>query len=351
MTEGMFKVLLWVFAATVFALAEGARGQRVPCYFVFGDSVFDNGNNNDLNTSAKVNYSPYGMDLARGPTGRFSNGRNIPDFIAELMRFSDYIPPFTGASPEQAHTGLNYASGSAGILEDTSYHLLLYVQGARKVALFGVSKLGCTPRMIASHGGGMGCAAEVNKAVEPFNVKLKALVREFNTNFADAKFTFVDMYTGQTPFAYAALGARKVALFGVSKLGCTPRMIASHGGGMGCAAEVNKAVEPFNVKLKALVREFNTNFADAKFTFVDMYTGQTPFAYAALGFAVTQKSCCTVESGEELCAANKPVCAFRDRYVYWDNVHSTERANMFVAKAAFAGIVAFPYSIALLGIV
>lgn len=45
-------------------------------------------------------------------------------FLAELMRFSDYIPPFTGASPEQAHTGLNYASGGAGILEDTSYHLV-----------------------------------------------------------------------------------------------------------------------------------------------------------------------------------------------------------------------------------
>lgn len=81
MAEGMFKALLWGFAATVFAMAEAARGQRVPCYFVFGDSVFDNGNNNALNTTAKVNYSPYGIDFARGPTGRFSNGRNIPDFI------------------------------------------------------------------------------------------------------------------------------------------------------------------------------------------------------------------------------------------------------------------------------
>lgn len=78
----MFKPLLCVFAATVFAMAEMARGhERVPCYFVFGDSVFDNGNNNYLNTLAKVNYSPYGIGFARGPTGRFSDGRNIPDFI------------------------------------------------------------------------------------------------------------------------------------------------------------------------------------------------------------------------------------------------------------------------------
>jgi len=82
----------------------------------------------------------------------------------------------------------------------------LYVLGARKVAVFGVSKLGCTPRMIASHGGGNGCAAEVNKAVEPFNKNLKALVYEFNRDFADAKFTFVDIFSGQSPFAFFMLG-------------------------------------------------------------------------------------------------------------------------------------------------
>ncbi|KAG7636668.1 GDSL lipase/esterase [Arabidopsis thaliana x Arabidopsis arenosa] len=268
MAEAIFKALLLVIATTAFATTEAALGQRVPCYFVFGDSVFDNGNNNVLNTSAKVNYSPYGIDFARGPTGRFSNGRNIPDIIAELMRFSDYIPPFTGASPEQAHIGINYASGGGGIREETSQHLSLYV-----------------------------------------------------------------------------LGARKVAVFGVSKLGCTPRMIASHGGGNGCAAEVNKAVEPFNKNLKALVYEFNRDFADAKFTFVDIFSGQSPFAFFMLGFRVTDKSCCTVKPGEELCATNEPVCPVQRRYVYWDNVHSTEAANMVVAKAAYAGLITSPYSL------
>ena len=81
MAEVIFKALLWVIAAMALIMAEEARTQLVPCYFVFGDSVFDNGNNNDLNTTVKVNYSPYGIDFARGPTGRFSNGRNIPDFI------------------------------------------------------------------------------------------------------------------------------------------------------------------------------------------------------------------------------------------------------------------------------
>ncbi|CAH8262425.1 unnamed protein product [Arabidopsis lyrata] len=343
MAEAMFKTLLLVFAATAIATAEAALGQRVPCYFIFGDSVFDNGNNNVLNTSAKVNYSPYGNDFARGPTGRFSNGRNIPDIIAEQMRFSDYIPPFTGASAEQAHTGINYASGGGGIREETSQHL-----GGR------IS----FKRQIKNHRSMIMTAKvpeeKLNKCLYTINIGSNDYLNNYfmpAPYMTNKKFSF-DEYADSLIRSYRShlkslyvLGARKVAVFGVSKLGCTPRMIASHGGGNGCAAEVNKAVEPFNKNLKALVYEFNRNFADAKFTFVDIFSGQTPFAFFMLGFRVTNKSCCTVKPGEELCATNEPVCPARRWYVYWDNVHSTEAANMVVAKAAFTGLITSPYSL------
>lgn len=55
--------------------------QQVPCLFVLGDSLFDNGNNNNLLTTAKANYPPYGIDFPDGPTGRFTNGRNVADFL------------------------------------------------------------------------------------------------------------------------------------------------------------------------------------------------------------------------------------------------------------------------------
>ena len=84
MVEGVSKIM-WIVVATVFAATTAAtlvaHGEETPCYFVFGDSVFDNGNNNALNTIAKVNYLPYGIDFPEGPTGRFSNGRIIPDVI------------------------------------------------------------------------------------------------------------------------------------------------------------------------------------------------------------------------------------------------------------------------------
>lgn len=54
--------------------------------FVFGDSLFDVGNNNYIKTIPFLlsNSAPYGQTFFHYPTGRFSDGRVIPDFIGEL---------------------------------------------------------------------------------------------------------------------------------------------------------------------------------------------------------------------------------------------------------------------------
>jgi hypothetical protein len=58
---------------------------QVPCLFIFGDSMSDSGNNNNLPTAAKVNYNPYGIDFPNGPTGRFTNGRTTIDIISSIL--------------------------------------------------------------------------------------------------------------------------------------------------------------------------------------------------------------------------------------------------------------------------
>lgn len=52
-------------------------------FFVFGDSLVDNGNNNYLATTARADSYPYGIDYpTHRATGRFSNGLNMPDLIS-----------------------------------------------------------------------------------------------------------------------------------------------------------------------------------------------------------------------------------------------------------------------------
>ncbi|RDX61561.1 GDSL esterase/lipase, partial [Mucuna pruriens] len=95
---------------------------QLRCLYIFGDSYSDNGNNNDLLTSAKSNYLPYGIDFPQGPTGRFTNGKTAIDQIAELLGIQNFPPPFANSTDSFVPEGLNYASGAAGILFETGKH-------------------------------------------------------------------------------------------------------------------------------------------------------------------------------------------------------------------------------------
>lgn len=60
----------------------------VSAIFTFGDSIFDAGNNHfNKNSTAQADFPPYGSSYFHYPTGRFTNGRTVPDFICELFNY------------------------------------------------------------------------------------------------------------------------------------------------------------------------------------------------------------------------------------------------------------------------
>ena len=60
----------------------------VPALFIFGDSVVDAGNNNNLYTIVKANFPPYGRDFKNhSPTGRFCNGKLASDYTGILIKY------------------------------------------------------------------------------------------------------------------------------------------------------------------------------------------------------------------------------------------------------------------------
>lgn len=85
-------ILIW---SSGFAPQAEARA-----FFVFGDSLVDNGNNNYLFTTARADSYPYGVDYpTHRATGRFSNGLNIPDLISNYTSTSpSSISSFTFSS-------------------------------------------------------------------------------------------------------------------------------------------------------------------------------------------------------------------------------------------------------------
>lgn len=60
---------------------------QVPCFFIFGDSLVDNGNNNGILTLSRANYRPYGIDFPEGATGRFTNGRTYVDALGNILNY------------------------------------------------------------------------------------------------------------------------------------------------------------------------------------------------------------------------------------------------------------------------
>lgn len=81
-----FKVLWFISLITLQVLLANSYCTKslVPALYVFGDSSVDAGNNNNLNTAAKANTFPYGIDFNNCSTGRFSNGKTFADIIGEF---------------------------------------------------------------------------------------------------------------------------------------------------------------------------------------------------------------------------------------------------------------------------
>ncbi|KAJ0645683.1 putative triacylglycerol lipase [Helianthus annuus] len=69
----------------------------------------------------------------------------------------------------------------------------LYNLGGRKVALFGLGQLGCTPFIVKNWGyKGKPCADIFSDAEYTFNYRLKTLVDGLNKLKPDARFTFIN---------------------------------------------------------------------------------------------------------------------------------------------------------------
>lgn len=95
--EFVILAFLSFFLLTTKAWSQEQEPQ-VPCFFIFGDSLVDNGNNNGILTLARANYMPYGIDFPQGATGRFTNGRTYVDILGiyffKILRYTDVVYNF-----------------------------------------------------------------------------------------------------------------------------------------------------------------------------------------------------------------------------------------------------------------
>ncbi|KAF8030997.1 hypothetical protein BT93_D0246 [Corymbia citriodora subsp. variegata] len=303
----------------------------VPCYFIFGDSLVDNGNNNNLQTSAKANHAPYGIDLPGvGPSGRFTNGRTMVDFIAQDLGFADFIPPHATASGNDLLRGVNYASASAGILPETGSNLGTHIslddqlqnhQNVTKAIIASVGEAKTTQLLNSClYTVGMGSNDFINNYFVKGSPSSQKTLEQYAT-------LLIDRYTSQLKALYG-FGARKIALFQLGPVGCTPFAVATSGKNA-CVQEMNDAVTIFNNKLRPLVDQLNDAFTDANFTVVNGLAMPTSW----LNVVAAIPCCPTDQTG--LCLPNSTPCLTRSIRAFFDGFHPTETVHRIVAATAY----------------
>ncbi|PSS29030.1 GDSL esterase/lipase [Actinidia chinensis var. chinensis] len=312
---------------------------QVPCYFIFGDSLVDNGNNNLLPTTAKANYPPYGIDFD-GPTGRFCNGRNMADFIAKLLGFANFIPPFATARGQDILMGVNYGSGASGIRDETGQQLGARISMNRQLLnhqitisriAFLLGSKGAANNYLSQciYSVGMGSNDYINNYLMPQFYPTSYLYTP--DQYADV---LIQQYSKQLRTLYND-GARKVAIFGLGLIGCTPAEIVRYGtNGSDCVDKINTDVQLFNKRIKVLVDGLNNDLPNAKFTYINIIEISSGDPSAA-GITVINAPCCMVLTNGQ-CTPNQVPCSDRNKYAFFDGFHPTAIVNFLLAMRSYS---------------
>ncbi|XP_038683314.1 GDSL esterase/lipase At2g42990-like [Tripterygium wilfordii] len=323
------------------AKQPAAANPKIPAIIVFGDSTVDSGNNNYIPTIAKADFRPYGRDFPGGtPTGRFCNGQLPPDFTSEALGLKPIIPAYldTNYDISDFSTGVCFASAATGYDNVTS-ELLKVLPLWKEVEYYKEYQT----KLRAYLG-----EEQANKLLREALYLISMGTNDFILNYflipiRRSQFTIKQYQNFLIGVArnfleqLYGLGAQKISFTGIPPMWCLPaertlNFKESHD----CVKELNAVAMEFNVRLKALVAELNKKHPGMKLVLSNPYPIlekiiTRPSLY---GFEVAELGCCgtgTIEASI-LCNQHNPLtCTDASKYIFWDSVHPTERANQIIS--------------------
>ncbi|KAK2365276.1 GDSL esterase/lipase ltl1 [Trifolium repens] len=341
-------IILMVALASSF---KGTEAQRA--FFVFGDSLVDNGNNNYLATTARADAPPYGIDYpTRRPTGRFSNGRNIPDFISEALGAEPTLPYLSPElNGENLLVGANFASAGIGILNDTGIQFVNIIRISRQLEYFQEYQervsdiIGPEETQSLVNGALVLITLGGNDFVNNYYlVPFSARSRQYS--LPDYVVYIISEYKKILRRIYD-LGARRVIVTGTGPIGCVPAELAQRNTNGGCSAELQRAASLFNPQLIQIIQELNNEIGSNVFMGANTRQAALDFVQnpQAYGFVTSQIACCGQGpyNGLGLCTPLSNLCPNRDVYAFWDAFHPTERANRIIVQQILSGTTEYMY--------
>ncbi|KAH7865420.1 hypothetical protein Vadar_006469 [Vaccinium darrowii] len=313
--------------------------------FVFGDSLYDPGNNNYINTTTdfQANFWPYGESFFDHPTGRFSDGRLIPDFIAEYAKLP-LIPAYLKPEDHQFEYGANFASGGAGALAETHPGLVIDL----KTQLSYFKDVG---KLLREKLGKKDAKQLLHNAVYLFSIGGNDYISPIGTNssiyYSYSQAEYVDMVIGNLTTVIKEIygdGGRKFGFVESLPYGYLPNIRTLTSGES--IEEVTTLAKLHNKALAKTLRKLQAQLKGFKYSNFHLYSSfmeriDNPSEY---GFKDAKKACCGSGKlrGVYSCGGKREVkdyslCNNASEYFFFDSYHPSEKAYRQFAELMWSG--------------
>ncbi|XP_059309748.1 GDSL esterase/lipase At1g58430-like [Lycium ferocissimum] len=341
------KVFLFSLFFLFFALflCNTTKSQSMPKFtsiLVFGDSTVDTGNNNYIFTLFKGNHIPYGKDYFNHvPTGRFSNGKLVPDIVAMLLKLKKYgVPPYLNSSLSENdfRSGVCFASGGSGY-DDLTTSISGVISMRKQLEYF--------EEYLEKLRGFFG-EKEKERIVKGALVIVSSGSNDFIFNFYDVPTRRIEFSMKEyqnfllDKLQYFVkelyeLGCREIIVTGLPPIGCLPiQMTLKSPLHSTCIDKENSDSQSYNKKLEELLPHIQAQLRGSKIFYADIYTPLSdlitnPHEY---GFEETKRGCCGTGllEARPLCTKKSPVCSDASQYVFFDSIHPTESTYYHITE-------------------
>ncbi|KAJ4791733.1 GDSL esterase/lipase [Rhynchospora pubera] len=350
----LFLALFLVFRNLSLTLADDR------CYshfFVFGDSISDNGNwLHYAVPPGPVARLPYGETFFKHPTGRFSDGRLIIDFICEALDIPYLTPYLVGNTSKDFQFGANFAVGGATALNQD------YFKNRGLQVMFTPYSLGTQIRWFEKLLKLLGSSDSERKAIASTSLFLMGEIggNDYNQPFLQNRpIEEIRTYVPDVIDAIGAsandlinLGAKTIVVPGNFPIGCVPefRTIfqtnnSSEYDQYGCLKWMNEFAEYHNTALKTKLRQLTESNPGVTLIYADYYSvtfnfTKNPMTY---GFENVRDACCGAGGPYNVnpmidCGLNgSHTCPDPAKYISWDGSHMTEQVYKYIAHDILEG--------------
>ncbi|KAF5782233.1 putative triacylglycerol lipase [Helianthus annuus] len=315
---------------------------------VFGDSTADSGNNNYISTTFKADHRPYGLDFPGGiPTGRFSNGKLVPDFWVSLLGIKQTIPPYLkpNLSNYQIRTGVNFASAGSGY-DGVTARVSGVIPMTKQLNYFKeyIKRLKKVVGLKEAKSIVKGALVSISAGTNDFTISYYDL-RTRRDDFAIGGYQdFVLKKLQNFTRELYRLGCRTMVVSGLPPMGCLPIQMASRFTRT-CLKEQNFDARIYNQKLKKMLPRIQSSLAGSRIMYADIYTPLMEMIHNPqnYGFTQTKIGCCGLgflEAGP-ICTPFTPLCTNPSNHLFFDSIHPSEAAYRHVTKTLLKQIIRY----------